>query len=114
MELKWNIFPGFNTLQLSEEVKSLLLRLGARHQRISQEESHSCQCSTTYPVEQKTTKQNVWQTPNSSLCTREDLEKDNGHLLVVVLRKSGLLQVKTRQSTRNLGQSGRKDVVGIR
>ena len=28
MELKWNIFPGFNTLQLNEEVKSLLLRLG--------------------------------------------------------------------------------------
>ena len=28
MEFECNIFPGFNTLQLSEEVKSLLLRLG--------------------------------------------------------------------------------------
>ena len=28
MEFEWNIFPGFNTLQLSEEVKSLLYRLG--------------------------------------------------------------------------------------
>ena len=27
MEFEWNIFPGFNTLQLSEEVKHLLLRL---------------------------------------------------------------------------------------
>ena len=27
-EFEWNIFPGFNTLQLSEEVKSLLYRLG--------------------------------------------------------------------------------------
>ena len=27
MELEWNIFPGFKTLQLSEEVKRLLLRL---------------------------------------------------------------------------------------
>ena len=27
MEFEWNIFPGFNTLQLNEEVKSLLLRL---------------------------------------------------------------------------------------
>ena len=27
-EFEWNIFPGFNALQLSEEVKSLLLRLG--------------------------------------------------------------------------------------
>ena len=28
MEFEWNIFPGFNTLQLSEEVKSLLYTLG--------------------------------------------------------------------------------------
>ena len=28
MEFEWNIFPGFNTLQLSEQVKSLLYRLG--------------------------------------------------------------------------------------
>ena len=27
MEFEWNIFPGFNALQLSQEVKSLLLRL---------------------------------------------------------------------------------------
>ena len=27
MESEWNIFPGFNTLQFSEEVKRLLLRL---------------------------------------------------------------------------------------
>ena len=46
-------------------------------------------------MEQKTTQQNVWQTPNSYLCTREDLEKDNGHLLVLVLRKSGTRSVKT-------------------
>ena len=28
MEFEWNIFQGFNTLQLNEEVKSLLYRLG--------------------------------------------------------------------------------------
>ena len=28
MEFEWNIFSGFNTLQLNEEVKSLLYRLG--------------------------------------------------------------------------------------
>ena len=28
MEFEWNIFSGFNTLQLSQEVKSLLLREG--------------------------------------------------------------------------------------
>ena len=28
MEFEWNFFPGFNTLQLSEEVNSFLYRLG--------------------------------------------------------------------------------------
>ena len=28
MEFEWNILPGFNILQLSDEVKSLLYRLG--------------------------------------------------------------------------------------
>ena len=28
MEFEWNIFPGYNTLQLSQEAKSLLLRFG--------------------------------------------------------------------------------------
>ena len=28
MEFEWNIFPGYHTLQLSQEVKSLLLRSG--------------------------------------------------------------------------------------
>ena len=27
MEFEWNTFPGFNTLQLSQDVKELLLRL---------------------------------------------------------------------------------------
>ena len=64
-----------------------------RHQRISQEESYSFRCSTTFLVEQKTTKKNVWQTINSYLCTRADLEKDNGHLLVLVLERSGTVSV---------------------
>ena len=36
-EFEWNIFPGFDTLQLCDKVKSLLYRLGERH-TISQEE----------------------------------------------------------------------------
>ena len=30
MDFEWNIFPGFNTLQLNDEVKCLLLRLGEK------------------------------------------------------------------------------------
>ena len=40
-------------------------------------------------------KKNVWQTLDSHLCMQEDLVKDNGHSLVMVLRKSGLLSKKT-------------------
>ena len=39
-------------------------------------------------------KKNVWQMLNSYLCMQEDLEKDNGHSLVLLLRKSGTLSVK--------------------
>ena len=49
----------------------------------------------TFPVEQKTTKNNVWQMPNSYLCTREDLEKDNGHFIGPGSEKSGTVSVKT-------------------
>ena len=79
---------------------------------ISQEEFYLCQCSTTFLVEEKTMKKNVWQMLDSYLCMQEDLEKDNGHSLVLVLKRSGTYQ--RRQSTRNLGQNCRKDVVGIR
>ena len=50
--------PGFNTLQLSEEVKRLLLRLDETPE-ISQEESYLCRCSTTFLVDQKTMKKNA-------------------------------------------------------
>ena len=40
-------------------------------------------------------KKNVWQMLDSYLCMQDDLEKDNGHSLVLVLRKSGTLSVRT-------------------
>ena len=40
-------------------------------------------------------KKNVWQMLDSYLCLQEDLEKDNGHSLVLVLRKVVLLSVRT-------------------
>ena len=73
---------------------------------------HSCRCSTTFPVEQETLNKNVWQTLDSYLCMQEHLVKDNGHSLVLVLRKSGT--PSNRTVTRNLGQYCGKDVGGIR
>ena len=63
-----------------------------RHQRISQEASYLCRCSTTFLVENKTMKKNAWRMPNSFLFMQKDLEKDNGHLLVLVLKKVVLHQ----------------------
>ena len=39
-------------------------------------------------------KKNAWRMPNSFLCMQRDLEKDNGHLLVQVLKRSGTVSVK--------------------
>ena len=66
-----------------------------RHQRISQEESYLCRCSTTFLVDQNTMKKNVWRMLNSFLCMQKDLQKDNGHRLVLVLKRSGTVSVKT-------------------
>ena len=54
MEFDWNIFPGFNTLQLSQEVKELLLRLNETLE--SATGLSSCRCSTTSYGDQETTR----------------------------------------------------------
>ena len=49
---------------------------------------------TTFPVEQEAMNKNVWQTLDSYLCMQEILVK-NVHSLVLVLKKSGTVSVKT-------------------
>ena len=66
-----------------------------RHQKLSQEEFYLCRCSTTFPVTRKTMKKNVWQNLKSSLYLQRSLEKDNGHLLVQVPRRNGILSKRT-------------------
>ena len=60
-----------------------------KHRKFSQEEYYFCRCSTTFLVTIKAMKKNVWQMLDSYLCMQENLVKDNGHSLVLVLRKSG-------------------------
>ena len=88
-EFEWNIFPGFTTLQLCGKVTDLLSRL--KHQKLSQEEFSLCRCSTTFPVTVKAMKKNVWQMPKSSPYLQRSLVLDSGHLLVQVLKRSGIL-----------------------
>ena len=46
----------------------------------------------TYPVTEKATKKNVWQLSESSKYLQRNLVLDNGHLLVQVLKRSGILE----------------------
>ena len=48
-----------------------------------------------FPVDQETMKKNACQMPISFLFLQRDLERDNGHSSVLVLRKSGTVSVKT-------------------
>ena len=58
-EFEWNIFPGFTKLQLCDKISDLLSFFRNNHQKLSQEEFCSCQCSMTSPVTETTTKMNV-------------------------------------------------------
>ena len=88
MDFEWNIFPGFNTLQLSDEVKCLLFGLEETPGNVTGRILFTPMFMTF--VEQMTTKKNVWQMSNSYLCTRGDLEKRQ-----LVLKRSGTVSVKT-------------------
>ena len=55
-KFEWNISPGFDTLQLSQEVQELLLRLGETPENFTGRFFFSCRCSMTFPVDQKTTR----------------------------------------------------------
>ena len=63
-EFEWNIFPGFTTLQLYGKVTDSLSRLGETPER----------CATTFLVEQRTMKKNVWHMLKSSLCLQESVK----------------------------------------
>ena len=93
MEFEWNIFPGFNTLQLSQKVESLLLRLNETPENFtrriifmsmfndiswgSRDNKKECEskCSTRFSM-------------------RRDFQQDVGHSSDLDQRKSGVLSVQ--------------------
>ena len=105
-EFEWNIFPGFNTLQLSDQVKSLLYRLGETPENFTgrilfMSMFNDISCGT-----KDNEQECLANAQTRMLCMQEDLEKDNGQSLVLVLRKMVLYE--RGQSTRNLGQIAEK------
>ena len=89
-EFEWNIFPGFTTLQLCGKVTDLLSRLGEAPETftgrilfMSLFNDISC--------DGKEMKKSVWQIPKSSPYLQRSLVLDNGHLLVQVPKRNGIL-----------------------
>ena len=94
MEFEWNMFPGFNTLQLSQEVKELLLRLNETPENFT---GRIIFMSMFNDISWGSRDNKVECESNAklvSLYMQEDLEQDNGHFSVLVQRKSGILSVK--------------------
>ena len=95
MELEWNIFPGFTTLQVSRKVQEFLLRLSETPENfLVQDGLSSCRCSMTSHGDQKITTKNANQMLNSFLYLQKNSEQDNGHSSYLDQRKSGILSVK--------------------
>ena len=94
IQFEWTHFPGFNTLQLSEEVNRLLLRLDETPENFTGRIIFMSMFNDI-SYDQKTMKKNAWRMPNLFLCMQRNLEKDNGHSLVLVLKGSGTVSVKT-------------------
>ena len=91
-EFECNIFPRFTTLQLCGKVNDLLSDLGeAPAPETFTGRIYLCQCSMTSLVTEKAIKKNIWQMPESSKYLQRNLVLDNGHLLVQVLKRSGIL-----------------------
>ena len=67
MEFEWNIFPGFNTLQLNQQVKSSLLRLNETPENFTRRIIFMSMFSMTSPGDQETLKKNASQMPISFL-----------------------------------------------
>ena len=94
MEFEWNIFPGFNTLQLSQEVKSLLLRLGETPENFTGRIVLMSLFNDISCGSKDNEKKNTSPMLNSFLYMRKDLNQDDGHFSVLVQRKSGILSVQ--------------------
>ena len=92
---QWNSSGRFSqdTIRCSSVKKSKVYY--ARHQRISQEESYSCRCSTTSPVDQEKMKKNASQMLNSFFSFCKEIWKRTMVIHWSWFReKSGILSVQ--------------------
>ena len=84
MEFEWNILTGSNTLQLSQETKSLLLKFTETPENFAGRIIFMWMCNNfSFGLMKK----NASRMLNSFPYLPRDLVKDNGHFLVLVQRK---------------------------
>ena len=105
MECEWNIFQGFSTLQLSEEVKRLLFRLNETPENLTR---RILFMSMFNDISRRTKDDNEWagKCQTRILACEKIWKKDNGHLLVLVK----VVLYQWRLSTWSMGQNCWKDV----
>ena len=103
MEFEWNIFSGFNTLQLCHKVQELLSRLSVTPEKLN---GRIIFMSIFNDIswDLRRTRKNASQMLNSLLSMQRDSEQDNGHSSGLDQRISGTLSVKTVH-TRRMGQN---------
>ena len=94
MDFDWNIFPGFTTLQLNQEVKNLLLRLGETPENLTRRIIFMSMFNNISCGSRDKMKKNASRMLDSFLKRQRDLEQDNGHFLVLVQKRSGILSVQ--------------------
>ena len=89
-EFEWNIFPGFDTLQLCDKVQSLLSKLGETPENfirriLSMSMFNDISCGT------RDNEQECLANARLVSLSARNLVKDNGHSLVRVPKRSGIL-----------------------
>ena len=87
MEFEWNIFPGFTTLQLSQEVKDLLLRLNEAPEKFTGRIIFMSMFNDISWRSRDNEKECESNANLVSLYKQEDLDQDNGHFSVLVQKK---------------------------
>ena len=92
MELEWDIFPGFTTLQLVREVQELLSRLSVETENITGRIIFMSMFNDISWGSKDNEKECESSGQLVSLC--KNSQQDNGHFSVLVQRKSGIRSVK--------------------
>ena len=98
-KFEWNIFPGLEYVAALRKSEKFTEQIRRNTRKFHRKNSINVDVQRHF-LWNKRQRNRVWQTLDSDLCMRENLVKDNGHLLVLVLKRSGILSVKT--VTRNL------------